>query len=399
MKKKILLFVFVLCAFILNAPFALALDAGIGREAVSATPVSVWIFLVAAGLIGIFVTVRALSGLHRTVQADPSYELPEDLSSAQAGFLIDGEADDRDLLSLILGFAQKGFLTLSCDEWDGSDPDQMPLVLTKRRDLPSNAPEFERTIFSALFPDGQNIFHLTHPDDRFSSSLEKAKEQLEDSFSGEHRLYQSQTMLHSLLFPFAGCLLLFLGLSRVGIGPSLAACIPLAMLSFWMHMVFRRWRFLQTSSRVAWGIGGAVLALLAGGGSVLAMWSTSTPLWLTIPVFALVLAACLLAPLVARPTAYHTKASQRLLALFTFLENPPKEQLPHLLEENPDYFYSALPYAYVFGLADEWACAFESLCKHAPLWYTNGYQDFSTSSFVSSFRYSVETALAKNDEQ
>ena len=141
------------------------------------------------------------------------------------------------------------------------------------------------------------------------------------------------------------------------------------------------------------------LGILAGVGGAVCALGCSTPLWLTVPSFLLVLAGCLLAPLLARPTDYHRVACTRLLGLFRYLENPPRDQLTDLLEENPDCFYTALPYAYVFGLADVWAEAFAGLCRHAPVWYTGGYQDFSTQAFVASFRFSVETALAKNDEQ
>ena len=376
-----------------------ALAAGVGRDAVENTPAAVWVFLALAALSGLVVLARALGGLRGTLRAEAAFAVPQDLSSAQAGFLMDGEADDRDLLSLILVFARRGLVTVSSDEWDGSDPEQTPLVLTRRRDLPADAPVWERTLFEALFPDGAALCHLTRPDDGFAARLEQAKEQLAESFSGERRLYQPQTLVHSLLVPFAGCLALFLGLSRAGVGWALAACVPLVMLAFLMHTAFRRWHFLRTGARVRWAGAGAVLGILAGVGGAVCALGCSTPLWLTVPSFLLVLAGCLLAPLLARPTDYHRVACTRLLGLFRYLENPPRDQLTDLLEENPDCFYTALPYAYVFGLADVWAEAFAGLCRHAPVWYTGGYQDFSTQAFVASFRFSVETALAKNDEQ
>ena len=117
-----------------------ALAAGVGRDAVENTPAAVWVFLELAALSGLVVLARALGGLRGTLRAEAAFAVPQDLSSAQAGFLMDGEADDRDLLSLILVFARRGLVTVSSDEWDGSDPEQTPLVLTRRRDLPADAP-------------------------------------------------------------------------------------------------------------------------------------------------------------------------------------------------------------------------------------------------------------------
>lgn len=377
----------------------IGLAAGVGRQAVEPTPAAVWVFGILAAAAGLWVLARALRALRRPVQARPEFVLPEDISSAQAGFLTDGEADDRDLLSLILDFARRGFLTISSDEWDGGDPDQTPLVLEKRRDLPENAPAFERTVFGALFAGGQTLCHLTRPGQGFSDGLETAKAQLQDSFSGQRALYRNRTGLWSMAWPFAGCLLLFLCLSRAGVGRALAACVPLVLLAVLARLAFRRWRFLRNGARAVWAGAGAALALAAGAGGTACALGSSTPLWLTAPAFLLVLAGCLVAPLTAEPTDYHRVTAARLSALFRFLEEPETGRLTELLDDDPDCFYTALPYAYVFGLADEWAEAFEPLCRHAPVWYTNGYQDFSTGSFVRSFRYSVEAALAGNDEE
>ena len=118
---------------------------------------------------------------------------------------MDGEADDRDLLSLILVFARRGLVTVSSDEWDGSDPEQTPLVLTRRRDLPADAPVWERTLFEALFPRWRGVVPSDPAGRRVCRPAGAGtKEQLAESFSGERRLYQPQTLVHSLLVPFAG---------------------------------------------------------------------------------------------------------------------------------------------------------------------------------------------------
>ena len=80
--------------------------------------------------------------------------------------------------------------------------------------------------------------------------------------------------------------------------------------------------------------------------------------------------------LLARPTDYHRVACTRLLGAVPVSGEPAPGPADGPSGRNPDCFYTALPYAYVFGLADVWAEAFAGLCRHAPVWYTGGYQDF-----------------------
>ena len=36
-----------------------------------------------------------------------------------------------------------------------------------------------------------------------------------------------------------------------------------------------------------------------------------------------------------------------------------KDKINELVEENPNYFYDILPYAYVLGVSDKWSKKFE----------------------------------------
>ena len=45
------------------------------------------------------------------------------------------------------------------------------------------------------------------------------------------------------------------------------------------------------------------------------------------------------------------------------------DRLEALVEQDPKYFYSILPYAYVFGLSDKWAKKFKSIAVEPPNWF------------------------------
>lgn len=63
-----------------------------------------------------------------------------------------------------------------------------------------------------------------------------------------------------------------------------------------------------------------------------------------------------------------------------FLEIVEKPKLEAIVLENPTYFYDILPYTYVLNISDKWIKKFESISLQAPSWYV-GTLDFSSISF------------------
>ena len=67
----------------------------------------------------------------------------------------------------------------------------------------------------------------------------------------------------------------------------------------------------------------------------------------------------------------------KLLGFKQFIETAEKRRLQMLVEKDPQYFYSVLPYAYIFGISDKWIKQFEGIMKLKPDWYSGGH--FGTS--------------------
>ena len=63
--------------------------------------------------------------------------------------IIDGVANDGDVISLILDWARRGLLTITDTETD--------LILTKKNDLEEKHRRFEAVMFKKLFKDGDEV--------------------------------------------------------------------------------------------------------------------------------------------------------------------------------------------------------------------------------------------------
>ena len=75
------------------------------------------------------------------------------------------------------------------------------------------------------------------------------------------------------------------------------------------------------------------------------------------------LAAAVLAPRIVKPTAYNNEVSAQLLGLREYIE----QDAAAGGRLTPEQGWALLPYAYVFGMTEEFCARFEADC--APAWY------------------------------
>ena len=90
-------------------------------------------------------------------------------------------------------------------------------------------------------------------------------------------------------------------------------------------------------------------------------------------------------------TPYGNEMLGKIKGFKTFLETAEKEKLESLVMENPKYFYDILPFTYVLGVSDKWIKKFESISLKEPDWYS-GSDSFSVATFGSFITSAMATA-------
>lgn len=100
----------------------------------------------------------------------------------------------------------------------------------------------------------------------------------------------------------------------------------------------------------------------------------------------------ILVTLMKRRTKYGTEVLGRILGFKTFLKTAEKEKLETLVNQDPEYFYNILPYAYVLGVSNEWIKNFETISLMPPEWYVgnDSYYDYHT--FSNNYNYLMRTS-------
>jgi hypothetical protein len=84
--------------------------------------------------------------------------------------------------------------------------------------------------------------------------------------------------------------------------------------------------------------------------------------------------AILLGIIARRRTDYYDGLLGRIFGFKNFIATAEVDRMERLFEQNPSYYFSILPFAWVFGLSDIWAKKFEHLTIAPPAWYSGYYE-------------------------
>lgn len=339
--------------------------------------------LALAGLAGTALLFLAF-GRDEAIYPSVQFQPPQGLDSTAVGYILDGAIEDRDILSLILYWADQGCLAIE-------EAKKGKLRFRRIRALPEDAPAYARTVFQRLFRDG-DVCKLEEVSGKFYKTLQAAKEQVKSGFQGETALYTKSSRCSrraaGLLcaVPF-GSFVLFIGFTSDTDGGQWA--LNLACLAFVLagalagcHAV-DTWHSTAVTKRgrsvlsAAAMIGGG----LAGyGGAYLRRVRQGEAFDYALLYGAVCLASLamvFLAAFMRKRTHFCVECMGKLLGLREFIETAELDRLQALAEESPQLFYHILPYAYVMGLSDVFARKLKGLALEPPQWYAGPESDRS----------------------
>ena len=271
------------------------------------------------------------------------YHPPAGMGPTEVGTFYDFKVNDRDLIALIPKWGHEGLIKLSTTlAMDGAKDD---IYFSKLRDLPADAPAYERSLFGGLFRESDTVF------------LSELKNRFYKVFSASRGLVAKDHLFSGLFNEEA---------KRRFHSPWLIALVALLI------------------------IGGVILTV------VFQLFVTG--------ISCVVLGFMTLVIKSQRPRLSERglQLNRKLIGFKQFLAKPDPEELSRLVEEDPDYLQKIFPYVVAFGLDKEWNIVLENLSVDPPYWYDNDregrttYSDFSRSFEVreisSAFRSSPASA-------
>ena len=312
------------------------------------------------------------------------------LSSAQVGFIYDGMVDSKDIISLIIEWGYKGYLSIS--EEEGSKD----FTLTKLKEIDLSEIKAEQTLFHQLFKSGDSV---TSDDlkNSFYLAMQNAKADVYRYFQGNpnRQIYSNTATFLKVVFgsiglvPFA---LLFANyyylISYRGVVAFvIAGAIFLfgSAISAWLIFSVKRWPSQKTAIRTTNAVFLFIVFALFTFSSYIASYFIRIPIWQFALVYVLTLILIGLVSVMDKRTDLGTSYLGKIIGLKHFIEVAEKDRLEMLVHDDPTYFYKILPYAYVLNVSDVWSKKFESIAIEQPSWYAGPNTHFNTFLFMNSF--------------
>ena len=307
-----------------------------------------------------------------TVEFNP----PEGLTPAEVGYLADGKVDNKDLSSMIMYFAYKGYLRI--EEYDNKK-----FKLIKNVAELENEKLFASNIFNSLFSESDEV-DLKKLPKGFGEKLLESKDNLISAYSGDDK------KITTYASDFAGIFAFILLIITILIGPPLLE-LELGTESSFTDMIIQ---MIFTAAKCVLGVLIvkrtldkklnrdksvtmliSILGIVLFGYGCLSLFDhcksvTGSNIFGLLMVISITLAGFFTVFMSSR-SDYSTEILGKILGFKNFIETAEEDRLKVLSEQNPYYFFNVMPYAYVFGMELKWAKKFNNIKIETPHWYNS----------------------------
>lgn len=323
--------------------------------------------------------------LGRDSEVYPTVEFypPEGMTPAEAGYVIDGCVDNKDVVALILYWADKGYL-------DIVQAEKNEFSFVKKRE-PEGMKGYEKAMFNKLFSSGDTVT-LASLKYSFYTTMEATKTAVANYFEGskQRRVFTKASktargwMCVITMLPIVTNLFRTLFMEAGLVMAAVVTAVAAALISVPVFMLVRlleKWRSTKPGSKAGMLI--TSILLLAAAIILYIVLMPEKTAALVSAAATLVLLG--LTVIMRKRTETGNRWYGRLLGFKNFIDNAEKDRILTLVEQNPSYFYNVLPYAYVLGVTDKWAKNFQHIGIQPPNWYHGYYGSpmFNTIVFTS----------------
>lgn len=385
-------------------------------------PVDYLMFIIPVLFLGISIFLWYKFGRDDQVVETIEFYPPEGFNSLEVGFLYKGQADNQDVISLLIYLANKGYIKIAeteekslfskskgfritkLKEYDGNDINEQLFLkglFTKR---PSFTSLFSKTPETST----DNINEVTSMDlyDNFYITMGEILSNINNK-ENKNKLFEKsasgKTIFIILMIIATYCLITIPPIFTYGEPATLifALLFPGIGFTIMFKMLFGETQTIYVNGRATHSSSGTKLFGLVWGGMFGGMpWAFMVlPALLqdlTYLIGYIIGIGCVIGMVVClkylpKRTPYGNEILGKIKGFKTFLETAEKDKLEIEVEKNPTYFYDILPYTYVLGVSDKWIKKFESISLQAPTWY-DGYDNFNVSSFGSFMNYTMASA-------
>ncbi len=336
-------------------------------------PVNQWqtIFIAAAlAILLLSLILFLLFGRDPIMVKTVEFYPPDGITPAEAGYIIDTTVDDKDVVSLIIYWASKGFLAI-----EPIGKDDFKLIKLKELESPN---DYEAGMFYKIFDLRDNVM-ISELKEHFYTQIAEVKVKIQKHYATKERhLYSMRTASLGKTVSFLSGILIFATIFQPMFG-SVDSIVTAVALSFFCTMlifipvnmlenIVTKWYVTKTIKKTATLISFGVVSIVIMLAYIVFMWYRGM-LLTGVSVAVSNILTGVLGIFMRKRTHFGNEILGKIVGFKNFLEFAEKDRIERLVEENPSYFYDVLPYAYVLGVSDKWAKKFEGIAMVPPSWY------------------------------
>ena len=296
---------------------------------------------------------------------------PDNLNSLELAYIYKGDADSKDVISLLIYLANKGYLKIEEIKKEKLlGKDTYKIIKLKEYD---GTNEYEREFFNGLFLSKKEVKESDLVDRFYKKinnilyKIKKLKYKIFEKKSLNARIILAITTFFVMcafvlkpVYDFIGGFYIDLtgGLLFMTMG-----------YIFILADIFTNKSKIYKSPLFIFGILFILFPIIIFYAQIFINSLTSIIIALTgiISFVILIVFLCLM----SKRTAYGIEMLGKIKGFKNFLETAEKEKLEALVLDDPKYFYNILPYTYVLDISDKWIKKFETIGINEPDWYVS----------------------------
>ena len=336
----------------------------------------------------LFGALWARFGRRQQIVETVEFRPPEGVTPAEIGLLIDGVLDKKDMVSMFVYFAQKRYMKIE-------ETEKKKFTFTKLKDIDDSEKEFAKQLFNGLFEE-DDVVKTDDMSEDFAYSYRAACDTLEDEYGDvvpmSTKFMQTLGGIALYIFALTIPVLGFNYMLRPD-GYVLVAFLTAFLAVFFMGRARKSYKK-RMSGKVTGSKGYRIAFLILAAAALVATAigiGVAFESYLVGILYFVGLGACMFFNVyVGRISDKAAENMGKILGLRTFIKTAEVDRIEALVEEDPEYFYSVLPYAYVMGLTNKWIKKFENINVTAPDWY----RTYNTTGHYMPIFYSFRMALS-----
>lgn len=333
------------------------------------------------------------------------YYPPQEFNSLEAGFLYNGQAGTKDVTSLLLYLANKGYMKISEVKEKSLFRESQQFKITKLKEYDGNNTN-ERMFLNGLFktktsdviwigdtnekdfPNTVNEVILTDLYDNFYSTMTRIIYNINNK-NNRSKIFDKSALNKKIpvliMIVVAYCLVTILPLLTQGT-PSKPVLLLLLLPIIWVIILTK-----TTSTKAIYRAKPSkMLTDVFITCAFIVLWAVIVfPILIQNPmyfVWCFIGIMCIIGMFICLKffptrTTYGSEILGELEGLKNFLETAEKDKLKSIAIQNPTYLYDVLPYAYILGVSDKLIQKFETIPIQAPQWYNGSSGIFDIKQF------------------